>query len=106
MRLLRHLLGRPDPKPYPQMTAPRVSFSFRVFWTKIALGWSAEKRDQVRQQVVAYVQQDDFDANLVEKRHHFPIEGLPEAWHSGASLLALIDVLDALEAEDNTPHEQ
>lgn len=79
------------------MTASKVDFNFRIYWTKMMLKYPAEKRIEARSKAQAIIQQADFEDNLIEKRYHLPLEGIPEVTHSGASLLALIEVLNALD---------
>ncbi|MFP4321994.1 MAG: hypothetical protein ACLFTK_06030 [Anaerolineales bacterium] len=89
------------------MTAQRVAFSFRVYWTKLARTWSAEERIHARDQALVLVQAPGFQDNLIEKRHYLALPGVPETHHSGTSLRALLDVLDALDtAEQEIKHEQ
>lgn len=98
---LRMLQGnRPDDEPEPpkkweQMTTPKVNFNYQVYWTKMALGWSKERRDEVREQVLTITRQEDFQSNLLEKRYHLPLADIPEQMHSGASLDVLLAVLAA-----------
>ena len=99
MNLLRRWLGIGKTQPQPQksipMTEHRVDMSFRIFWTKISREWELERIRNVRKQVQLVTQQPNFQKNLVERR--YAVDGLDDQSHSGASLLALIDVLDALE---------
>lgn len=91
---LRRLFGQsasPDTDGEPQ----RVEFSYRVFWLKHARVWSDESRRAISQRLRALIISDDFQANVFERRYR--IEGI-DGEHSGASLLALIDVLEALHA--------
>lgn len=78
------------------MTEHSVDMSFRIFWTKIARQWHNERLQQVRAQVLQVTQRPDFQKNMIERRYR--VEGLDDQAHSGASLLALLDVLAALEA--------
>jgi hypothetical protein len=60
--------------------------------------WSAERRAEVRGQVRAITDNAAFDRNLIEKRYTLPLDDIPETRHSGASLMALLEVLAALDA--------
>ena len=80
------------------MTTPEVDFSFRIYWTKMTRKWSAEQRVSARKQVLVITEAGNFDRNLIEKRYTLPLEDIPEKTHSGASLMALLEVLDALDA--------
>lgn len=86
-----------SPKTYERMTSAKVDFSFRIYWTKMTRQWVASRRAEVRQVVRALTQSPDFEKNLIEKRYRLSLEDIPEQSHSGASLLALLDVLDALD---------
>ena len=98
---LRRLQGnRPaeapePPKTWEAMTTPKVNFNYQIYWTKVTLNWTAERRAIVREQVLAITRQDDFQGNLLEKRYHLPIVDIPEQYHSGASLEVLVAVLNA-----------
>lgn len=88
----------PEPKAIPPgtpMTEARIDFGFRIYWTKMATKWDMARIREMKTRVIAVTQQPDFEKNLIERR--FRVEGLDEQAHSGASLLALIDVLNALE---------
>jgi hypothetical protein len=99
MNLLQRWLGikQDQPKPHQSipMTEHRVDMSFRIFWTKISTEWDLDRIRHIRKQVQQVTQQANFQKNLVERR--YAVEDLDEQAHSGASLLALIEVLDALE---------
>jgi hypothetical protein len=84
------------------MTAAKVDFSFRIYWTKMTRKWTAERRAQVRQQVLTITQSANFDNNMIEKRYTLPLDDVPEQTHSGASLLALLEVLAALDAVEES----
>jgi hypothetical protein len=80
------------------MTEARVDFGFRIYWTKMATQWERTRVNEMLERVTAVTQQADFAKNLIERR--YKVEGLDEQAHSGASLLALIEVLTALQAYD------
>jgi hypothetical protein len=86
------------PRPPEPMTALKVDFSFRIYWTKMGRNWSATRRQQVRQAALAITQSDQFNPNLIEKRYQLALDDIPEQTHSGASLVALLEVLAALDA--------
>ena len=71
----------------------RVAYSYTVFWTKQARLWDAAKREAVAQQLARLVASADFDANFYQRAYTLTeVDGA----HSGASLLALQKVLEAL----------
>jgi len=72
----------------------RVDYSYAVFWTKHALLWDKAKCDTVTQQLTALIGSSDFDANFYQRT--YTLNDVDDA-HSGASLLALQKVLDALQ---------
>jgi hypothetical protein len=74
----------------------RVDYSYAVFWTKHARLWNVTKREAVAQQLTALIGSPDFDANFYQRT--YALEDVDGA-HSGASLLALQKVLDALRGE-------
>ncbi|HLF28279.1 MAG TPA: hypothetical protein VJG32_18260 [Anaerolineae bacterium] len=91
---LRRLLGKPTAQP---LAGPdRADYSYRVFWTKQAGRWDAERRRAVLATARAVAASDEFEPNLFERRYR--IEGV-DGEHSGASLLALIRVLEAVEGQ-------
>ena len=108
MNVLRRWLGlEKDPLKANQsipMTEHRVDMSFRIFWTKISSEWDLDRMRDIRQQVKNVTQQPNFQKNLIERR--YVVEGLDELAHSGASLLALVDVLDALEKYQLEQHQE
>jgi len=109
MNILKRLFGQADEqqptrRQPEKMTVPKVDFSFRVYWTKMTRTWSAARRDAARQQALAITTRPDFDQNLIDKRYELVLEGIPEEKHSGASLMALLEVLAALDAvEESEP---
>lgn len=86
------------------MTPAKVGFNFRVYWTKMLLqrAWTAEERAAVRAQVLDITSKPSFESNLIVKQYALPLAGIPESSHSGASLLALLEVLDALDHIEET----
>lgn len=79
------------------MTEAKVDFSFRIYWTKMVRNWNAPRRMEVRQQVLSLTEAADFHRNLIEKRYTLRLDDIPEQTHSGASLMALLEVLAALD---------
>ncbi len=77
------------------MTEQKVDFSFRIYWTKIAREWDLVRIRETQSRVKHITEHPDFQKNLIDRRYR--VEGLDDLAHSGASLLALLDVLDALE---------
>ena len=80
-----------------QMTEPKIDFSFRIYWTKISFEqqWDLDRVRTLKPNVRTVTQQPDFQKNLIDRR--YVVEELDDLAHSGASLLALLEVLDALE---------
>jgi hypothetical protein len=101
--LRRFFSGRKgDETPAPptdSLTEDRIDMSFRVFWTKICRDWPIDRVQQVQAQVRSLTQQPDFEKNLIERRYAVPglVDGGQHQTHSGASLLALLEVLATLE---------
>lgn len=96
-----HLLARhrPPPPTAPEpLSAERIDAGYRLFWTKMALAWDGTRCAEVAARVAAVIARPDFENNALERR--FYVEGLDDLAHSGASLLALAEVLRALAAFD------
>ena len=71
----------------------RVDYSYTVFWMKHARLWDAVKREAVMQQLAELIASADFDANFYQRTYTLTeVDGA----HSGASVLALQKVLEAL----------
>lgn len=104
MNLLKRLIGLDKPEETPTqsgepLTEARVDMSFRVFWTKICREWPIERVREVQQQVRPITEAPDFEKNLIDRRYTVPglVDGGKYQQHSGASLLALLEVLATLE---------
>lgn len=96
-----HLLARhrpPLPTPPEPLTSGHIDTGYRLFWTKTALAWDEERRAVIAARVAEVIAGPDFENNALERRFH--VEGLDDLAHSGASLLALAEVLRALETFD------
>ncbi len=81
--------------------APRIEFSYTIYWTKLARQWDPARRAAVREAVRLVLAQPGFEANAYERRYSVPGLDAEGQAHSGASLVALKKVLAALEGEDN-----
>ena len=77
------------------LTERNIDFSYTVYWLKIAREWDADKRRLIADRVRAITLSEDFLNNAFERK--YTIEGLDDLAHSGASLVALRKVLEALE---------
>lgn len=84
-----------DDSTYEPMSEQKVDFSFRIYWTKIGRQWDLTHIRALRPRVEAITAHPEFEKNLIDRRYR--VEGLDDLAHSGASLLALLEVLDALE---------
>ena len=71
----------------------RVDYSYAVFWMKHARLWDVAKRETVAQQLTMLIGSLDLRRQLLST--HLHAEDVDGA-HSGASLLALLKVLEAL----------
>ena len=74
-------------------TRNRVDYSYTVFWTKNARLWDKPKRAEMLRRVNTLIQSPEFSANPYNR--NYPLEGI-DGSYSGASLLALQKVLEAL----------
>lgn len=88
----------PEPEPPEPLSADKIDAGYRLFWTKQALTWDAERRTLIAERVAAVTSAPAFEANALERRYR--VEGLDDSAHSGASLLMLLEVLRALDACD------
>jgi hypothetical protein len=79
------------------------SFSYRVFWTREARQWPPERRADVRVALGRVVHSEGFVETEFERRYR--VDGLDGQAHSGASLVALETVLDALTSFSSSPQE-
>lgn len=84
--------------------APRIDFSYTVFWTKHALTWTPDQRRAALAATEAVLAQPDFEDNAYARRYVVPglnalLADSREPAHAGASLLALRQVLTSLLAE-------
>lgn len=71
----------------------RIAYSYTVFWTKTARLWDATQREAIARQLAEAIASADFDANFYQRTYTLAdVDGA----HSGASLLALQKVLEAL----------
>lgn len=77
------------------LTAERIDAGYHFYWTKVASEWDAERRKQMAVQVAGVIKSPGFENNALERRFHVP--DLDTLAHSGASLLALANVLRALD---------
>jgi len=94
---LRRLFGRSDGQPDEADSTQRIDYSYRVYWTKQTREWDAARRRAVAAEVRAMMESDTFEANAFERRYR--LDGLDDA-HSGVSLLALAQVLEALDGTE------
>ncbi len=74
----------------------RIDYSYTVFWTKTARQWDAPRRSAVEKHLAVLIQTANFEANLLDRK--YTLDEL-EGAHSGASLIALKKVLEALRDE-------
>ena len=93
----------PERQPPEPLSDERIAAGYRMFWTKMALGWDAARRQHIAGRLAVVLDAPGFEDNALERR--FRVPDLDEQAHSGASLLALAEVLRALDnfdrAEDN-----
>lgn len=77
--------------------APRVDFSYTIYWTKQVRQWDAPRRATIHTALLQTLAQPGFEPNAYARRYTVP--GLDEQAHSGASLIALKKVLAAFDTE-------
>ena len=73
-----------------------IDYSYAIFWTKIARLWPIDQRSSVAQNLETLINSADFKANPFDR--HYTLDGVDNL-HSGASLIALKKVLEALNNE-------
>lgn len=74
-----------------------LAYSYRVYWTKTARMWGEDRRRQVRAAVQSVTRLPGFTPN--ERLRRYPVPQIDDLPHAGASLVALLEVLDALESD-------
>lgn len=83
-----------------QNSDPRPSdYAYTLYWARQLQGWEAERRAEIASSVEAVVTEPDFRPNEFYRVYSVP--GLDESAHSGASLLALLNVLAAYERAES-----
>lgn len=70
-----------------------IDYSYTIFWTKTARLWPIDQRASVAKNLETLINSADFKANPFDR--HYTLDGVDGA-HSGASLIALKKVLEAL----------
>jgi hypothetical protein len=85
-----------QPRPPEPLSPEKIEAGYRLYWTKTALTWDMARRAEVAARVAAVIAAPGFENNALERR--YAVESLET--HSGASLLALAEVLRALADED------
>ena len=95
-RLKMGALTKTAPAP-PTSNAPRVDFSYTIYWTKQVRQWDAAHRQLIHSALLQTLAQPGFEPNAYARRYTVP--GLDEQAHSGASLIALKKVLAAFNNE-------
>jgi hypothetical protein len=88
---LRRRFGRRDD------VAERAEYSYRVFWTKTARGWAPDRRAAALAAIRELRAAEAFVPSLF--RRGYRLEAVDTSAHSGASLLALQTVLEALQSD-------
>jgi hypothetical protein len=73
-----------------------IDYSYTVYWTKTARLWHVDQRAAIAEKLAALLNSSDFQANPFDRK--YSLQGI-EGAHSGASLIALQKVLQALPDE-------
>ena len=73
-----------------------IDYSYTVYWTKTARLWHIDQRAAIAEKLAALLNSSDFQANPFDRK--YILQGI-EGTHSGASLIALQKVLQALQDE-------
>ena len=80
----------------PDLT-DRASFSYVVYWAKTARSWTTDHRAAALEAVRALLAAPGFVATVFDRTYR--LEEVDASAHSGASLVALQRVLEALQTE-------
>jgi len=83
------------PRSAEPLSDERLIAGYRMHWTRAVLAWDPARRATIAARVDAVIHSRSFENNALERR--FRVEGLDDQAHSGASLLALADVIRALD---------
>lgn len=97
MNLLDRLRNRLHGAHVPGADPPRYAYSYTVYWVKVAREWEPARRQAIAAELHSLLTRADFVANPAERRYTLP--GL-EGHYSGASLVTLSRVLQALSQEE------
>ncbi|NIS79970.1 MAG: hypothetical protein GTO14_07135 [Anaerolineales bacterium] len=90
--ILRRFLSRASAS-VPEQS--HSDFAYKVYWTKHVRDWSVGRRRSTQSAVERTVSQSEFVANKFERRYSIPeVDEIP---HSGASLIALLEVLQSFD---------
>ena len=84
--------------------ADPVGYTYAVHWTKTARVWDREQRERARLALLHLTRQGDFEATTQERR--YIVKEVDDIPHAGASLIALLGVLDALDHSKGDPPEE
>jgi hypothetical protein len=89
---LRRRFGRgADPQ------VQRAAFAYVVYWTKTVGGWTPERRAATLRAVLDLAARQDFVPTTYQRRYR--LAEVDASAHAGASLIALRQVLEAMESE-------
>ncbi len=79
---------------------PDLRLGYRLSWVKTALSWDPARRRKALEAVLRRVRAQDFEPNPLQRRYRVPeVDG---SAHAGLSLLALQEVLEALEHQEES----
>jgi hypothetical protein len=84
--------------------AERAGYSYRVFWAKTARSWPSDRQAAARSAIRALQSQGDFVPSLFTRAYR--LDAVDASPHSGASLLALQQVLEALQDSDGETRDE
>ena len=74
-----------------------AAFAYAVYWTKTVRGWTSERRAAALRAVQDIATREDFLPTTYERRYR--LADVDATAHAGASLIALRQVLEAMESE-------
>ena len=77
--------------------ARRAAYAYVVYWAKTARTWTPEQRAAALRTVLDIAARGDFIPTTYERRYRLP--DVDSSAHAGASLIALRQVLEAMESE-------
>jgi hypothetical protein len=81
-----------------------AGYSYAVHWTRTARTWDGAKRERARITLLDLTRRAEFVPTVYERR--YTVTEVDDSAHAGASLVALLRVLEALAAPEGDPAQE